>query len=562
VGCYFTGNSLAGMVKHYLADPRNLTGRYLQLELLIFRLFGIEKLHNTVGLTFEILKNQSGINTVEQSAEVLLFPAAAAHKEGIGFIPYGPPVLLFKLFDHLCCVFVHGKQFPTALRKIQVSPGSGFLDFLFQHYIVNMVKQKTRGANMNSEIRDLSLAPSGHRKIEWVKRNMPLLGSLEKEFRQSKPFSGYKVALSIHLEAKTAYLCKVLAAGGAEMYITGSNPLSTQDDIAAALVEEGLEIHAWYNATPEEYEEHIAHVLEHDCNIIIDDGGDLVNMLHRRFPEKISHVIGGCEETTTGIIRLIAMDKAGELKFPMVLVNNADCKHLFDNRYGTGQSVIDSINNTTNLIIAGKQVVVAGYGWCGKGVAMRAKGMGAKVIVTEIHPVKALEAMMDGFQVMPMGEAAKIGDLFITVTGCNAVIDEDDFAVMKNGAILCNAGHFDVEVDIARLKEIALETAEQRKNVMGYRLEGDRWVYVIGEGRLVNLAAGNGHPAEIMDMSFAIQALSAKYLVEHKEQLKEKLIYVPEEVDREVAARKLMFSGISIDTLSPKQEKYLNSSTL
>lgn len=415
---------------------------------------------------------------------------------------------------------------------------------------------------MESEIRDLKLAPSGHQKIEWVRRNMPLLRSMEEEFRAAQPFAGKRVALSIHLEAKTAYLCKVLAAGGADMKITGSNPLSTQDDIAAALVEDGLEVHAWYDAAPEEYEEHISHVLEQDCQIIIDDGGDLVHMLHTRYPEKIAHVIGGCEETTTGILRLIAMDKAGELKFPMVLVNNADCKHLFDNRYGTGQSVMDGINRTTNLIVAGKIVVVAGYGWCGKGVAMRAKGMGARVVVTEVDPIKAIEAVMDGFDVMPMKDAARTGDLFITVTGCSGVIDEEDFAVMKNGVILCNAGHFDVEVDVAKLMEIALEKKEQRKNIMGYRLDADRWVYVLGEGRLVNLAAGDGHPAEIMDMSFAIQALSAKYLVEHGHELQEKLIAVPRAVDLEVARRKLAFLGKEIDALTPEQDAYLNNTSL
>ena len=415
---------------------------------------------------------------------------------------------------------------------------------------------------MESEIRDLKLAPSGHQKIEWVRRNMPLLRSMEEEFRADQPFAGKRVALSIHLEAKTAYLCKVLAAGGADMKITGSNPLSTQDDIAAALVEDGLEVHAWYDAAPEEYEEHISHVLEQDCQIIIDDGGDLVHMLHTRYPEKIAHVIGGCEETTTGILRLIAMDKAGKLKFPMVLVNNADCKHLFDNRYGTGQSVMDGINRTTNLIVAGKIVVVAGYGWCGKGVAMRAKGMGARVVVTEVDPIKAIEAVMDGFDVMPMKDAARTGDLFITVTGCSGVIDEEDFAVMKNGAILCNAGHFDVEVDVAKLMEIALEKKEQRKNIMGYRLDADRWVYVLGEGRLVNLAAGDGHPAEIMDMSFAIQALSAKYLVEHGHELQEKLIAVPRAVDLDVARRKLAFLSKEIDALTPEQDAYLNNTSL
>ena len=413
-----------------------------------------------------------------------------------------------------------------------------------------------------SEIKDISLAPEGEHKIDWVRKNCPLLRSLEEEFSQSLPFKGIRVALSIHLEAKTAYLCKVLAAGGAEMYVTGSNPLSTQDDVAAALAAAGLNVFAWYNSTPEEYEHHIAKVLENNCNIIIDDGGDLVHMLHTKMQDKIQYVIGGCEETTTGIIRLIAMAKKGDLKFPMVLVNNADCKHLFDNRYGTGQSVFDGINRTTNLIVAGKNVVVAGYGWCGKGVAMRAKGLGAKVIVTEIDPVKAIEAVMDGFDVMPMQEAAKIGDFFITVTGCAKVISEEDFRVMKNGAILCNAGHFDVEIDMKRLREIALDTIDQRKNIVGYKISEDRWIYVLAEGRLVNLAAGDGHPAEIMDMSFAIQALSAKYLVEHAGELTEKLINVPKEVDMEVATRKLAFLGKQIDTLTPEQEAYLNSSNV
>lgn len=415
---------------------------------------------------------------------------------------------------------------------------------------------------MNSEIRDINLAESGRKKIEWVKRNCDLLRNLEAEFSVSKPFTGKKVALSVHLEAKTAYLCKVLAAGGAQMYITGSNPLSTQDDVAAALVADGLEVHAWYKCTPEEYETHIRNVLKVGPNIIIDDGGDLVHMMHTEFVDLIPQVIGGCEETTTGIIRLEAMNKAGQLQFPMVMVNNADCKHLFDNRYGTGQSVWDGINRTTNLIVAGKMVVVAGYGWCGKGVAMRAKGLGARVIVTEIDPVKAIEAIMDGFDVMPMNEAAKVGDFFVTVTGCDKVIDAEDFAVMKDGAILCNAGHFDCEIDMAGLREIALEAKEMRNNIMGYKLPTGQWIFVLAEGRLVNLAAGDGHPAEIMDMSFAIQALSAKYLVENAKNLTEKLISVPVEVDKDVAKRKLAFMGRAIDTLTEEQEIYLNSSTL
>ena len=415
---------------------------------------------------------------------------------------------------------------------------------------------------MSSEIRDINLAESGIRKIEWVKRNCDLLRTLEEEFTQSKPFAGKKVALSVHLEAKTAYLCKVLAAGGAQMYITGSNPLSTQDDVAAALVKEGLEVYAWHDCTPEEYERHIRKVLEVGPNIIIDDGGDLVHMMHTEFVDLIPNVIGGCEETTTGIIRLIAMEKENKLKFPMVMVNNADCKHLFDNRYGTGQSVWDGINRTTNLIVAGKNVVVAGYGWCGKGTALRAKGLGAKVIVTEIDPIKAIEAVMDGFEVMPMNDAAKIGDFFVTVTGCDKVIDSEDFAMMKDGAILCNAGHFDCEIDMAELKKIAVETREQRKNIMGYKLPTGQWIFVLAEGRLVNLAAGDGHPAEIMDMSFAIQALSAKYLVEQEGKLDKMLIDVPKEVDKDVAKRKLAFLGKEIDILTKEQEAYLFGTSL
>ena len=415
---------------------------------------------------------------------------------------------------------------------------------------------------MSYEIRDINLAPSGEHKIDWVRKNCPLLRSLEEDFSKEQPFAGVRIALSIHLEAKTAYLCKVLAAGGAEMYITGSNPLSTQDDVAAALVKAGLNVFAWYGSTEEEYNHHITKVLENNCNIIIDDGGDLVNMLHTSMRDRLQYVIGGCEETTTGIIRLAAMAKEDKLAFPMVMVNNADCKHLFDNRYGTGQSVWDGINRTTNLIVAGKIVVVAGYGWCGKGVSMRAKALGARVIITEIDPIKAIEAIMDGFDVMPMHEAAKVGDFFVTVTGCAGVITCEDMKVMKDGAILCNAGHFDVEIDMAGLREMCTDSFEQRNNIMGYTLDNDSTIYVLGEGRLVNLACGDGHPAEIMDMSFAIQALSARYLVQHKGELTEKLIVVPKEVDHEVAVRKLNFLGKQIDTLTPEQEKYLYSSTI
>ena len=412
---------------------------------------------------------------------------------------------------------------------------------------------------MASEIRDESIWESGKRKIDWVERNMPLLRSYKAEFEQTKPFAGLKIALSVHLEAKTAYLCKTLAAGGAEMYITGSNPLSTQDDVAAALVHEGLNVFAWHDCTAEEYERHISKVIDAGPNIIIDDGGDLVHYIHSKRTDLIPNVIGGCEETTTGIIRLKSMDKAGELKFPMMLVNDADCKHLFDNRYGTGQSVWDGINRTTNLIVAGKNVVVAGYGWCGKGVAMRAKGLGAKVIVTEVDPIKAMEAVMDGFTIMPMNKAAEIGDFFVTVTGCSGVITEKDFMKMHDGAICCNAGHFDVEVDVACLRRIAVESYLARNNIMAYKLSNGNTVNVIAEGRLVNLAAGDGHPAEIMDMSFAIQAQSALYLVKNKGKLTSMINNVPKEVDRAVAERKIKFWGFEIDKLTPEQEKYLNS---
>ena len=401
-----------------------------------------------------------------------------------------------------------------------------------------------------SEIRDLSLWESGEQKIAWVKGNMPLLRSIEAEFEKTKPFAGKRIALSIHLEAKTAYLCRVLAAGGAEMYITGSNPLSTQDDVAAALVHGGLNVFAWHGVTPEEYEAHTRRVIEAKPHFIIDDGGDLVTLIHEQYPELLANVIGGCEETTTGILRLKAMAAAGKLKFPMMLVNDADCKHLFDNRYGTGQSVWDGINRTTT-------VVVAGYGWCGRGTAMRAKGLGAKVIVTEVDPVKAIEAVMDGFTVMKMEDAAPIGDFFVTVTGCSHVITEKSFMKMHEGAILCNAGHFDVEVDMAGLRALAKRSFPARNNIMGYELPNGVNIFVIAEGRLVNLAAGDGHPAEIMDMSFAIQALSAKWLTEHRDSVKTLLNNVPREVDEAVARRKLESMGVTIDTLTEEQRVYL-----
>lgn len=408
-----------------------------------------------------------------------------------------------------------------------------------------------------SEIKNAALAGEGKKKIEWVKNNMPILNSIEKEFLERKPFAGKKIVLSIHLEAKTAYLCRVLAAGGAEMFITGSNPLSTQDDVAAALVSEGMNVYAWYGATSEEYHRHLKKAVECGPHIVIDDGGDLVNLIHTEYPELIPDIIGGCEETTTGIIRLLAMDKEEALKFPMVLVNNAQCKHFFDNRYGTGQSVWDGINRTTNLVVASKTVVVAGYGWCGKGVAMRAKGLGANVIITEIDPVKAIEALMDGFAVMEMKQAAALGDFFITVTGCKDVIGEEAFRLMKDGAILSNAGHFNVEIDMEGLEKIANEKEEKRRNITGFRL-GEKWIHVLAEGRLVNLAAGDGHPAEIMDMSFAIQALCAQHLTEKDQEIQGMIREVPASIDREVARRKLSSMGVTIDSLTDTQKEYLD----
>lgn len=410
-----------------------------------------------------------------------------------------------------------------------------------------------------SKIRNIDLAESGKQKIQWVRKNMPLLRSLEDEFSKTKPFDGVRVTVSVHLEAKTAYLSKVLAIGGAEVSVTGSNPLSTQDDVAAALAKDGLRVYAWYNATEEEYKEHLELALGYKPNIIIDDGGDLVNLLHTKKQDLLPHVMGGSEETTTGILRLKAMESEGVLKFPMVAVNNAYCKYLFDNRYGTGQSVWDGINRTTNLIVAGKDVVVVGYGWCGKGIAMRAKGLGASVIVCEIDPIKAAEAVMDGFKVMTMDKASSIGDIFITATGCNRVIHGEHYKKMKDGAILCNAGHFDVEVCVPELEEMACEKKEQRKNIMGYKMEDGRWINLLAEGRLVNLAAGDGHPAEIMDMSFALQALSAKYVLENYEKLGNKVIDVPEEIDKRVALMKLKSWGIEIDELTEEQKKYLES---
>lgn len=403
---------------------------------------------------------------------------------------------------------------------------------------------------MRYDIRDIKLAPYGHTKIEWVKNNMPLLRDFEEEFSRTKPFEGVRISLSIHLEPKTAYLCKVLAAGGAQLHATGSNNLSTQDDVCAALVEDGISVFAYHGATEEEYNRHIEMCLEHKPNIVIDDGGDLVGLLHGSRPDLAEDVWGGCEETTTGILRLKAMAGQGVLKFPMLAVNDADCKHLFDNRYGTGQSVWDSIMRNTNLIVAGKTVVVVGYGWCSRGIAMRASALGARVIVTEINPVKAMEAKMDGYDVMTMAKAAPLGDMFISATGCKHTITLEHMLTMKDRAILANAGHFNVEIDMAALEEAAVSSSETRKNITGYVLPNGRMVNVIGEGKLVNIAAGDGHPAEIMDLSFAVQILSAMHVLQNhvesggegaggKSRLPDDVIDVSSEIDDVIARRKL-----------------------
>lgn len=411
----------------------------------------------------------------------------------------------------------------------------------------------------NTHISAPESAPSGRAKIDWVRSFMPILNAVRAEFSRTLPFRGMKIAMSIHLEAKTAYLAEVLHAGGAEIHITGCNPLSTQDDVAAALAAEGFTVNAHYGASDALYTEDLVRTLECHPDLLIDDGGDLIALLHgdaRRYGDRL---IGGCEETTTGIHRLRARHAAGMLDFPMMDVNDADCKHLFDNRYGTGQSTLDGIMNATNLIIAGKTVVVAGYGWCGKGFAMRAKGMGAVVIVTEIDPIKALEATMDGFTVLPMHEAAKLGDLFVTLTGCRDVLTRQDFEVMKDGVLLANSGHFDVEINKEELAALAVEVWERKPNIRGYRMADGRVLNLLADGRLVNLAAGNGHPAEIMDMSFGIQAKSLEFLAREGRTMAKGVYAVPAEIDRAVAEIKLQANGIRIDSLTEEQTAYLHA---
>ncbi len=409
-----------------------------------------------------------------------------------------------------------------------------------------------------SRIKDINLAPSGKNKIEWVRSYMPILNSIRAEFEKTQPFKGLKISMSIHLDAKTAYLAHVLRAGGATVWVTGCNPLSTQDDVAAALVADGFEVNASHGVSAEEYRADLIATLSQCPNLIIDDGGDLISLLHGDYRHLGKELIGGCEETTTGIHRLLSREAAGLLDYTMIDVNDADCKHLFDNRYGTGQSTLDGIMNATNLIIAGKTVVVAGYGWCGKGLAMRAKGMGAVVVVTEVDPIKAIEAVMDGFTVLPMDEAAKIGDLFVTLTGCSDVLVGRHFDVMKDGVLLANSGHFDVEINKNDLAAKAVEVWERKPNIRGYRMKDGRILNLLADGRLVNLAAGNGHPAEIMDMSFGIQAKGLAYLAANGKKMEKRVYAVPTEIDREVADIKLRSMNVAIDVLTPDQKEYLS----
>lgn len=406
-----------------------------------------------------------------------------------------------------------------------------------------------------SHIRDLSLHGRGEKKIQWVIGRMPLMRALQEQFESEQPFAGKRVVICLHLEAKTAYLARVIQSGGAEVTVVASNPLSTQDDVVAALVQEGIAAHAWYGASDEEYHAHIRAALDTNPHLIIDDGGDLITTLHHERPEQVETVIGGCEETTTGILRLRAMERDGALRVPMMAVNDAYSKYLFDNRYGTGQSVWDGIMRTTNMVVAGSTAVVVGYGWCGKGVALRARGLGARVIVCEVDPIKAVEAVMDGHEVMPMQEAARHGDFFVTVTGNRDCITGAHFDAMKTGAILANAGHFDVEINIPDLRARAVAIENVRPNVQGFKMADGRVLYLLAEGRLVNLAAGDGHPAEVMDMTFALQALALRHVAENS--LAAGVHNLPAELDRRVAAMRLHADGRSIDELSDEQKAYL-----
>lgn len=411
----------------------------------------------------------------------------------------------------------------------------------------------------NFDIKDPSLAADGRRRIDWAAREMPVLAQIRERFAKEQPLKGVRLLACAHITTETANLALTLQAGGVDAVLCASNPLSTQDDVAAALVDAGIPVFAIKGEDAETYDRHIHSAIAHKPQIVIDDGADVIATIHKQYPELLDGVIGGTEETTTGVIREEAMEKAGVLKFPIVAVNNADTKHFFDNRYGTGQSTIDGILRATNVLLAGKTVVVAGYGWCGKGIANRMRGHGAQVIVTEIDPTKALEAAMDGFRVMEMSDAAPLADLVVTATGNIDVLDRSDFEVIKDGAIVANAGHFNSEINLKALGEMAGEGRRMlRPFVEEYSFNG-KTVMVLGEGRLINLASAEGHPASVMDMSFANQAMSAAYLVKDGANLENKVYSVPEEIDKEIAALKLNAMQIRIDTLTPEQEKYLNS---
>ncbi len=417
-------------------------------------------------------------------------------------------------------------------------------------------------AKLNHEVKDLSLAPLGKQRISWAGREMPVLKLIKERFAQEKPFAGIRLVACCHVTTETANLAIALKAGGADAILIASNPLSTQDDVAASLVvDEGIPVFAIKGEDNATYHRHVNIALDHKPNIIIDDGSDVTATLIQERQHQIADIIGTTEETTTGIVRLQAMFKDGVLSFPAMNVNDADTKHFFDNRYGTGQSTLDGIIRATNILLAGKTIVVIGYGWCGKGTAMRAKGMGANVIVTEIDPVKAIEAAMDGFRVMPMAEAATYGDMFITVTGNKHVIRGEHFDVMKDGAIVCNSGHFDIEIDLEALKSKSSEVRIVRPFTEEYVLKSGKSIVVLGEGRLINLAAAEGHPSAVMDMSFANQALACEYLVKNKGKLEPGLHSIPKELDQEIASLKLKAMGITIDTLTAEQVEYMNSWT-
>jgi len=411
----------------------------------------------------------------------------------------------------------------------------------------------------NYDIKDPTLASAGKLRIEWAYREMPVVKLIRQRFSTEKPLKGVRISACLHVTTETANLALTLKEGGADVIVCASNPLSTQDDVAAALVEYGIPANAIKGEDEETYYKHINTALAHEPQLTVDDGADLVTTLHTKRSDLISNVIGGTEETTTGVIRLRSMEKAGKLRYPLIAVNDAQTKYLFDNRYGTGQSTIDGVTRATNILWAGKKVVVCGYGWCGHGIALRAKGLGSQVIIAEVEPVRALEAVMDGYQVMPLLEAARVGDIFITSTGDKSIIDKAHLQVMKDGAILANSGHFNVEINIPALESLADSKRRVRPFVDEYTLSSGRHLYLLGEGRLINLAAAEGHPASVMDMSFANQALCLEYMVKNRGRLKPKVYSVPEEIDKQVARLKLSSMGINIDSLSPEQKEYLTS---